>query len=97
MSPKGLTVMRSFSIFCLKENTTLLERLRFLAPFRKVILAAHQEVIVGYLVLLFFNIFGILFIVYRQFFFKDTGKKLKHLEKQLDSEATDLTTELDRG
>jgi hypothetical protein len=75
---------------------TLLERLRFLAPFRKVILAAHQEVIVGYLLLLFFNIFGILFIVYRQFFFKDTGKKLKHLEKQLDSEATDLITELDR-
>ena len=75
---------------------TLLERLRFLAPFRKVILAVHQEVIVGYLVLLFFNIFGILFIVYRQFFFKDTGKKLKHLEKQLDSEATDLITELDR-
>ena len=75
---------------------TLLERLRFLAPFRKVILATHQEVIVGYLLLLFFNIFGILFIVYRQFFFKDTGKKLKHLEKQLDSEATDLITELDR-
>ena len=75
---------------------TLLERLRFLAPYRKAILAAHQEVIVGYLVLLFFNIFGILFIVYRQFFFKDTGKKLKHLEKQLDSEATDLITELDR-
>ena len=75
---------------------TLLERLRFLAPFRNVILATHQEVIVGYLVLLFFNIFGILFMVYRQFFFKDTGKKLKHLEKQLDSEATDLITELDR-
>ena len=59
-------------------------------------LAAHQEVIIGYLVLLFFNIFGILFMIYRQFFFKDTGKKLKHLEKQLDSEATDLITELDR-
>lgn len=75
---------------------TLLERLRFLAPYRNTILAVHQEVIVAYLVLLFFNIFGILFMVYRQFFFKDTGKKLKHLEKQLDSEATDLITELDR-
>jgi hypothetical protein len=75
---------------------TLLERLRFLAPFRNVILAAHQGVILGYLVLLFFNIFGILFMIYRQFFFKDTGRKLKHLEKQLDSEATDLITELDR-
>ena len=28
---------------------TLLERLRFLAPFRNSILAAHQEVIIGYL------------------------------------------------
>ena len=75
---------------------TLLERLRFLAPFRKVILGTHQEVIIGYLVLLFFNLFGILFMIYRKFFFKDTGKKLKHLEKQLESEATDLITELDR-
>ena len=75
---------------------TLLERLQFLAPFRNVILAAYQEVIIGYLVLLFLTIFGILFMIYRQFFFKDTGKKLKHLEKQLDSEATDLITELDR-
>ena len=75
---------------------SLLERLRFLAPYRNTILAAHQEVIIGYLVLLFFNIFGILFMIYRQFFFKDTGKKLKHLEKQLESEATDLITELDR-
>ena len=46
--------------------------------------------------LLFFNLFGILFMVYRKFFFKDTGKKLKHLEKQLDSEDTELITELDR-
>ena len=75
---------------------TLLERLRFLAPFRDAILATHQEVIIGYLVLLFLNIFGILFMIYRKFFFKDTGKKLKHLEKQLDAEASDLATELDR-
>ena len=75
---------------------TLLERIRFLAPFRHAILAAHQEVIIGYLVLLFFNIFGILFMIYRKFFFKDTGKKLKQLEKQLDAEASDLATELDR-
>jgi len=75
---------------------TLLERLRFLAPFRDAILATHQEVIIGYLVLLFFNIFGSLFMIYRKFFFKDTGKKLKHLEKQLDAEASDLATELDR-
>ena len=75
---------------------TLLERLRFLAPFRDSILAAHEEVIIGYLVLLFFNIFGFLFMIYRKFFFKDTGKKLKHLEKQLDAEEQNLITELDR-
>ena len=74
---------------------TLLERLRFLAPFRKVILAVHQEVIIVYLVPLFFNIFTESYSVYRQFFFKDTGKKLK-AAKQLDSEATDTITELDR-
>lgn len=74
----------------------LLDRLRFLARYRDHILASHQHVIVGYCALLFVNLFGILFMVYRKFFFKDTGKKLKHLEKQLDSEQAELITELDR-
>jgi hypothetical protein len=74
----------------------LLERLRFLAPYRKQILAAHQDPIVGYFFLLFLNLFGLLFVIYRKFFFKDTGKKLKHLEKQLDAEDTVSVTELDR-
>jgi len=74
----------------------LLEKLRFLAPYRSHILAAHQDVIIGYFVLLFFNLFGLLFMIYRKFFFKDTGRKLKHLEKQLDAEDTVLVTELDR-
>jgi len=74
----------------------LLDRLRFLARYRDQILAAHQGVIIAYGALLFFNLFGILFMVYRKFFFKDTGKKLKHLEKQLDSDDVELITELDR-
>jgi hypothetical protein len=75
----------------------LLERLRFLAPYRNQILTAHQDFVVGYFVLLFLNLFGLLFVIYRKFFFKDTGKKLKHLEKQLDAEDTVLVTELDRN
>ena len=75
----------------------VVDRLRFLARYRDVILGAHQDVIVAYSVLLFFNLFGILFMVYRKFFFKDTGKKLKHLEKQLDSDNAVLITELDRN
>ncbi|MEW5980634.1 MAG: hypothetical protein AB1898_33085 [Acidobacteriota bacterium] len=76
---------------------TLLERLRFLAPFRDAILASHQDVVFGFLALLFCNLFGVLFMIYRKFFFKDTGKKLTHLEKQLDSEQQNLITELDRN
>jgi len=73
----------------------LLDRLRFLARYRDQILT-HQSVIIAYSALLFLNLFGILFMVYRKFFFKDTGKKLKHLEKQLDSDDVELITELDR-
>ena len=76
---------------------TLLERLRFLAPYRHYILVAHQDFIIGYFAFLFFNLFGLLFMIYRKFFFKDTGRKLKHLEKQLDAEDTALVTELDRS
>ena len=74
----------------------LLERLRFLAPFRDLILAQYRDYIIGYCVLLFFNIFGVFFMVYRKFFFKDTGRKLKHLEKQLETEDHILITELDQ-
>jgi hypothetical protein len=36
-------------------------------------------------------------MIYRKFFFKDTGRKLKHLEKQFDSEERIILTELDRS
>jgi len=84
-------------VFFLVIGFVLLERLRFLAPYRHHILAAHQDVIIGYIVLLFLNLFGLLFMIYRKFFFKDTGKKLKHLEKQLVCEENVLITELDRN
>ncbi len=83
-------------VFFLVVGFMLLDRLRFLAPFRNTILVAHQQVIIAYLAVLFLNIFGILFMIYRKFFFKDTGRKLKHLEKQLDAEDTVLVTELDK-
>ena len=86
----------TFVIF-LVISFTLIEHLRFLAPFRNQILTAYQSYIIGYFVLLFFNLFGVLFMVYRKFFFKDTGRKLKHLEKQLDTEEADLITGLDRN
>jgi hypothetical protein len=37
-----------------------------------------------------------LFMIYRKFFFKDTGRKLRHFEKQLDAEDRIILTELDR-
>ena len=55
----------------------LLDKLRFLAPYRNVIFTLYRDVIVGYSLLLFLNLFGILFMVYRKFFFKDTGGKLE--------------------
>jgi hypothetical protein len=74
----------------------LLDRLRFLAPYRSMIFTLHRDVIIAYALLLFLNLFGILFMIYRKFFFKDTGRKLRHLEKQLDAEDRITLTELDR-
>ena len=83
-------------IICLVILFLLLDNLSFLAPYRSVALQQYRNVIIGYFTFLFFNVFGILFMVYRKFFLKDTGRKLKHLEKQLETEDHVLLTELER-
>jgi len=59
--------------------------LKFLAPYRLLILHRYGAVIGWFTAALFFNLFAVVYAINRKVFLKDTGKKLAHVEKQLRS------------
>jgi hypothetical protein len=54
-----------------------------LQVYRAVLLHQYGTAILVFLAVLFINVFAIVFVVNRRFFLKDTGRKLTHLDKQL--------------
>jgi hypothetical protein len=69
----------------------LMNQLNFLAPYKHALWHLYSREILSYGGLLFFNLFGVVFMILRKFFFKDTGKKLEQLEKNLRTEERLLT------
>jgi hypothetical protein len=65
----------------------------FLAPFRAVLFRNYGHYILGGVVLLFFNAFGLYYGLVRWLFLRDTGRKLTHVDRQLD-ETNGLQTQL---
>jgi len=61
----------------------LMGELKFFIPYRAVLLHQYGTAILVFLTVLFINVFGIVFAVNRRMFLKDTGRKLTHLDKQL--------------
>jgi hypothetical protein len=60
----------------------LLGELKFMAPYRTVLMHAYGTWILGSLAILFFNVFGTVLLLQRKFLLKNTGRKLSHLDKQ---------------
>jgi hypothetical protein len=54
-----------------------------LQVYKAVLLQQYGTAILVFLAVLFINVFAIVFVVNRRFFLKDTGRKLTHLDKQL--------------
>lgn len=73
----------------------LLGECRFLIPYREVLWNRYGEAIALFAAALFVNVFTAVFLVSRKLFLKDTGRKLAHLEKQLQTGAS-LSEELSR-
>jgi hypothetical protein len=76
---------------------TVVGRLEFLAPYKRLILAQYLWVILGALVTVFLNLFALFYLVGRSLFLKETGRKLAHVEKQLrtgDTIVRDLSERL---
>ena len=63
-------------------------QLEFLARYRHLIFGRYLWVIVGALVLLFVNLFGVFYLAARGLFLKETGRKLAHVERLLQTPDT---------
>jgi hypothetical protein len=60
----------------------LLDQLKFMAPYRSVLLHSYGLTLLIAFFVLFLNVFGAALLLQRKFFLKDTGRKLSHLDRQ---------------
>jgi hypothetical protein len=60
----------------------LLGELRFLIPYRDVLLRDYGAVFLLWSAILFANVFAAVYAIQRKFFLKDTGRKLSHVDNQ---------------
>ena len=77
----------------------LADQLRFLAPYRALLIDRYLTVIAAVLGLAYLNLFAGFYLLTRRIFLKETGRKLAHLEKQVRVGGTivrDLSERLDR-
>ncbi len=72
----------------------LMERLKFLIPFKPYIFHTHGQDIGIYALILFLNVFALFFTVFRRFRLKNTGQKLLHLDKQVKTGQSALSQEI---
>ena len=56
----------------------------FLAPYKAVLFRSYGTYILGGVLLLLFNVFGLYYGLIRWLFLRDTGRKLTHIDRQLD-------------
>jgi hypothetical protein len=68
--------------------------LRFLVPWRSFILHHHLQSIALYCALLFANILGVTIWIERKFFLRDAGRKLRHLDQEIQTGQSELSEEI---
>ena len=79
-----------FMVFCF----VLMDRLKFLIPYRQTIFHNYGWAIALYSILLFSNLFATFFLLARRFFLKHTGQKLVYVDKQFRLGRDDLSAEI---
>jgi hypothetical protein len=71
-------------------------KLRFLTPYRFLILHHYAPAILLFLAVLFVNLTAAFFALGRGFFLKDTGRKLAHFDRELNAGRTPMPPNLHR-
>jgi hypothetical protein len=75
------------------------EQLAFLRDSARVVLAHYAWTLAGILLVVYVNLFALIFAIARRLLLKDTGRKLAHVERQLRTSHTivrDLSERLSR-
>lgn len=75
----------------------LLGAVSFLAPYKRLIFGDYLWWIIGAAIVVFVNLFALAYALNRRLFLKDSGRKLAHVERQLetgDTIARDLSDRL---
>lgn len=60
----------------------LMDQLKFMAPYKSVLVHTYGSLVLVSSLVLFLNVFGGVLLVQRKFLLKDTGRKLSHLDQQ---------------
>ena len=60
----------------------LMGELRFLVPYKRLVVHQFGIVLLVWLGILFVNLFAAVYWIQRKFFLKDTGRKLRHIDSQ---------------
>ena len=71
------------SIIMLALGFYIVGELKFLAPYRELILHRYAVTIGWFMLAAFGNLFAVVYAINRKLFLKDTGRKLAHVEKQI--------------
>ena len=71
-----------------------MHELRFLVPWRALILHTCLQSIALYCALLFSNLLGLAIWIERKLFLRDTGRKLKHLDQEIHTGQSELSDEI---
>ena len=66
----------------------LLDQLTFLSRYKRVLLHDYLWVITGFLTVVFVNLVALFYLAGRRLLLKETGRKLAHVEKQLQTPDT---------
>jgi hypothetical protein len=74
----------------------LANELRFLIPYRALLVHGYGMAILIFIAVLFLNLTGAIFAFGRRFFLKDTGRKLAHFDRELNAGRTPMPPHLHR-
>ena len=89
----GNSVLVAITIF-VALAIVLLDRLKFLVPFKQHLFHTYGTDIGLFTLLLFLNLFALLFTFFRRSRLKHTGQKLIHLDKQVKTGHSALSREI---
>ena len=84
----------SASVICLAVLLLGMSQLKFLTPWRDLILRDYWQGIAVYMTMLFVNVFGAAIYLQRKLLLKDAGQKLAQFDKQVRDGDHELSSEI---